>query len=430
MQETQLQFQAAQFRVALLLKRYKFGAASAAKYLGKSRGLIQSWMQIGNNHYLAKEKIKLKSFEKIVKNLRYIITKENINYFLVMRLIDLDLPVAFISKVIGLPTSTVRSWRYGKVPCEIKKFFYDRKLVEREFNKMLKHLRTDITRNNLDYYLALRLSETARKNIGHRRIGGRIISKILTKHFNQIEGVPEKTVSCWIDGNRKPWGAFPVLSDEQLIRREYNRITDELTYEHLTYHISMALFNHHGWKYSKISNELEINKELVRGWVKKGRGNPVAKIFVNKHIVESELEKYLDASELKNNEELKPQKKGNITYNSVQPKKASKDEIINESKKDDFDRDLEQELIYHLETFPTGVTSPKVLKSILIEHPDVPVVEIEKVLQNSKSIVRNRITGKWILKRFDKMVKEVGIDEDLEKIKCKHDSNDEVICSD
>ena len=84
--ETLSQYQAAQFRVALLLKKYRFGAVSAAKYLGKPRGLVQSWMQIGSKHYLAKEKIKLKSFEKILKELRKKITKEHMNYFLAKRL--------------------------------------------------------------------------------------------------------------------------------------------------------------------------------------------------------------------------------------------------------------------------------------------------------------------------------------------------------
>jgi hypothetical protein len=192
----------------------------------------------------------------------------------------------------------------------------------------------------------------------------------------------------------------------------------------------MVLFKNHDWKYSKISKVLEIKKELVRGWVKKGRGNPIAKIFVNKYIVESEVKKYLDSNELKENEEVKPEKKEKVGNKSTPIQKKVKNKIISESKKSDFDKELEQELIYHLETFPTGVTSPKVLKSILIEHPDVSIAEIEKVLQNSKSIVRNRVTGKWILKRYDKIEEDVGIDEDLERIKCKRNTNDEIICSD
>ena len=126
----------AEFRAALLLKQYKFGAALIAKYLGKSRGLVQSWMQIGNGHYLAKEKIKLKTYEKIVKKIRRRVTKNNLNYFLALRLIELKLPIAFISKILEIPTSTVRSWQYGKSPSEIKSVFYDQRLVDREFQML------------------------------------------------------------------------------------------------------------------------------------------------------------------------------------------------------------------------------------------------------------------------------------------------------
>ena len=264
MQESYNQYQAAQFRVALLLKQYKFGAAAAAKYLGKSRGLVQSWMQIGNKHHLAKEKIKIKSFEKIVKNLRRKITQDNLDYFLVMKLLELDLPVAFISRVMDLPTSTVRSWRYGKVPSEIKKFFYDEKIVKREFNKLLRNLKIEVTKNNLDYFLAVRLVEDARKKVGTRKIGGRIISQILTAHFGNIESIPEKTVSCWIDNKRRPWDAFPILMDENRVNQEYNKIIDELTYLYLNYHISKRLADKYNWKYSKISKDPGLNKK--RNW--------------------------------------------------------------------------------------------------------------------------------------------------------------------
>ncbi len=430
MKESPLEYQAAQFRVALLLRQYKFGAASAAKYLGKSRGLIQSWMQIGNKHYLAKENIKLKSFEKIVKNLRKTITRENIEYFLAKRLLALNLPVTYISKVLDLPTSTVRSWQYGKVPCEIKKFFYDSKLVDREFTRLLKFLRTETTRNNIEYYLAIRLAENVRKNLGRRRIGGRIISQILSRHFGRLKPIPEKTVSCWIDGKRKPWDAFGELADEQTIRREYLRIIDEQTFEHLTYHVSMILFNNYGWSYSEISKTLNINKELVRGWVKKDRGNPVAKTLVNINIVTAEVKKYINPDDLSLHIDV-PKPKFEIDENKPNnPVKKRIGKKGDNSDSDKFDEDLEQELIYHLETIPTGVTSAKVLKSILIDHPEATLDEIEMILHKSKDIIRSRSSGKWILKRFEDEEIEDTIDDDLAKINCKRGRDDEVICSD
>jgi predicted transcriptional regulator len=288
----------------------------------------------------------------------------------------------------------------------------------------------------MEYFLAMRLSEAARKNLGRRRIGGRIISQILTRHFGHLTPIPEKTVSCWIDGKRKPWDAFEVMADESRIRREYSRIIDELTYQHLTFHVSKQLAEEYGWKYSKISKELHLKKELVRGWIKKDRGNPVAKTYVNNDIVRNELKKYVDTSE-----KLKIIKKPDINRSTIQNKikkienkKTSKKLQINDSyiKSDvnDFDEELEQELVYHLETFPTGVTSAKVLKSILIDHNDASIEQLERVLQRSSKIVKSRFTGKWILKKYeDEFIKERTIDDDLAEINCERD-DDEVICSD
>jgi hypothetical protein len=436
MDETPLQYQAAQFRVALLLKQYKFGAASAAKYLGKSRGLVQSWMQIGNKHFLAKEKIKLKSFEKIVKRLRRVITQENIDYFLAMHLLDLDLPVAFIGRTMNLPISTVRSWKHGKIPSEIKKFFFDKKVVDNEFNKLLKSMKSETTRKNLEYFLALHISKVSRGKNGHSRIGGRTISQILTQHFILTEPIPEKTVSCWIDGKRKPWDAFTVLADQTVIKKEYNKIVNELTLKHMPYHISILLVEEHGWNYGQISDALKLNKELVRGWVKKNRGNPIAKTFVNQEIVKQEVDKFINSEDIKMKGFQQLKKTVNVVdlpNQEKQIKKKGERVIKDQVLVDDieFNLELEQELIYHLETIPTGVTSGKVLKSILIDHSDATIEEIEAILANSKEIIRSRFTGKWILKKYDNEgydSSEATIENDLAKIDCERHGNDEIIC--
>jgi hypothetical protein len=420
--------------VALLLKQYKFGAVSAAKYLGKPRGLIQSWMQIGNKHYLAKEKIRIKSFEKILKRLRRKITKENLNYFLAKRLLDLKLPVAFISKVLELPTSTVRSWRYGKVPVEIKKFFYDRHIVDNEYNKLLRKIRNEFTTRNLEYFLAIYISDITKDSPGRRLIGGRVISKILTNHFGYIEPIPEKTISCWIEGKRKPWDAFRVLMNERMVQKEFKRIVEELTVQHINYHISMELAQKHNWKYSKISKVLGINKEVVRGWVKKGRGNPVAKTFVNESVVKQQVSEFVDNDNSANypilkNSEISTRDTDNenlSTTNSLDlldPPKPSDEE------KENFYSELEKELIYHLETIPTGISSPRVLKSILIHHRNASLMDIKKVLQESKHIVQNQTNGKWMLKQFVSSQKnEPNLDEDFKRMNCRKDQDDEIIC--
>ena len=436
--ETYTQYQAAQFRVALLLKQYKFGAVSAAKYLGKSRSIIQSWMQIGNKHHLSKEKIMLKSFEKILKKLRRRLTKEHLDYFMVKRFLALELPVAFIAKILELPTSTVRSWRYGRVPVEIKRFFYDRRLIDYEFNKLLKSLKKEITTRNLEYYISLYLAKSIMVTNGRRQIGGRMISQILTTHFGYIQPIPEKTISCWIDGKRKPWDAFPVLMDEQLVQREANKIVDKLTYQYLFYHISIKLAEDYDWKYSKINSVLNLNKELVRGWVKKGRGNPVAKTFVNESIVKKEIGKYLaEEDNLKVEEQFngaKIRQVKQIVFESRLEdtiKNKTENELNKKNVKNDLNTELERELIYHLETIPTGVSSPLVLKSILIDYRESSLEEIEITLQKSEHIIQNKNNGKWMLKRFvdkENIYDELILKEDLAKINCKKGQNDEIIC--
>jgi predicted transcriptional regulator len=421
-------YQAAQFKAAMLLKKYNFGAASTAKYLGKSRGLIQSWIQTGNDHYLAKEKIKFKSFKKILKELRRNITLEHLDYFLAKRLIDLDLPAAFVSKILDIPTSTVRSWRHGKVPVEVKKYFYDDKLVDREFKKLMKFLKTDSTNRNLEYYQALNLANVARKNVGRKRIGGRIISEILTNHYGYVKPIPDKTVSCWINGSRKPWGAFKALEDEQMVQRDYKKIVDELTYQYMEYHLSKSLADKHKWKYSKISKILGLNKELVRGWIKKDRGNPVAKTYFNPDIIKNEVKKYLKEDDLRNAQ------KGRSESNLAEEHSGSKsiDSELNVetqiSVHPDLDIELERELIYHLETLPLGVSSPSVLKSILVNCQNASIKDIEKVLKLSQEIIQNDSTGKWMLKKYAEEIEEENKKDVFARFNCKERDGEKVAC--
>jgi hypothetical protein len=422
------QYTAAQFKAAMLLKKYNFGAASTAKYLGKSRGLIQSWMQIGNNHYLAKEKIKFKSFRKILKELRRNITKEHLDYFLAKRLIDLKLPAAFVSKILDIPTSTVRSWRHGKVPVEVKKFFYDDKMVNREYKKLMKYLKTDTTNRNLEYYQALKLAEVARNNVGRKRIGGRIISEILTNHYGYVKPIPDKTVSCWINGTRKPWGAFKVLEDEQMVLRDYRKIVDELTNQYLDYHLAKALADKHGWKYSKISKVLELDKELVRGWIKKDRGNPIAKTYFNPAIIKVEVNKYLKDNELSQAKQSIIESGKNFEVIDDEIDELEADLELLEPVHPDLDAELEQELIYHLETLPLGVTSPGVLKSILVNCRNASVKDIELAMSLSTHIIQNQGNGKWMLKKYAEESEGEKSKNALARFACKSNGSEYAAC--
>jgi hypothetical protein len=368
------------FRVALMLKKYKFGSNMAARYLGKPRGLVQSWMQAGESHILARQQFKLEAFEKKLKGIRRKITQENIYYLLAMKLIELELPPEFIGKHLGIPLSTIRSWKRGVAPKGVKKLFIDRNILDKEYKKLITFLKDQSTRQNMRYYLALKLSEAGAQEEGRRRIGGKTISRILTRHFRLYLPIPKETISCWIDGRRTPKNAFMALKDRKIIDEEYERIVDELTNEFMDYHISLKLYNDHGWTYSKISKTLELDKEKVRGWVTKGRGSPIAKTFVNESLVKEELQKYIVET----------------SFNGGGMETKDVVDVVIDEEEDDFDFELEDEILYHLSFFPGGLSSPQAIKSILIENKESQIEDILNILDTSKKIVRKG--NKWILK--------------------------------
>ncbi len=366
------------FRVALMLKRYKFGSNIAAKYLGKPRGLVQSWMQAGESHTLAERYFQLGAFEKKLRTVRRKITQENIYHFLARKLIDLGIPPEYIGRHLGLPLSTVRSWKAGVTPKGVNRLFIDRDAVDREFKKLMQLLRFESTRQNMFYYLSLKLSQKARQKVGRRRIGGKTISTILTGHFNLSRPIPKETITCWIDGRRKPKSAFASLKDNELIEEEYSKIVDELTGEHMNYHLAKALHDRYDWTYSKISKNLGLDKERVRGWVKKDRGNPIVKCFRNESKIEEELKNYVD--EVSNGKEAHENTEENI-------------ETLETDK--NFDEELEDEILYHLGFFPSGLSSPYAIKSILIDDKDAEIEDILEVLNKSPKITRKG--NRWVL---------------------------------
>lgn len=367
------------FRVALMLKRYKFGSNIAARYLGKPRGLVQSWMQAGESHTLAERQFQLGAFEKKLRYVRRKVTQENIYYLLALKLMDLNLPSEYIGRHLGIPLSTVRSWKTGVSPKGVNRLFVDRGLVDREFKKLIQFLKFESTRQNLMYYLSLELSERARQKVGKRRIGGKTISMILTKQFNLIRPIPKETITCWIDGRRKPKTAFDMLKDNELIEEEYKKTVDKLTYDHMDFHIAKALHDLHNWSYSKISKTLNLDKEKVRGWVKKDRGNPVAKCFKNESKIEEELKKYID-----------------LAPNGGEPLEETDKSIETLGVEKNFDEELEDEILYHLSFFPSGLSSPHAIKSILIDNKSADIEDIIKVLDNSPKILRRG--NRWVLR--------------------------------
>lgn len=273
---------AVDFRVALALSKYGFGAMYTAKQLLRSRGMVQSWKKMGEKHYLAKRNYNKDRVSKRLWKIRRVTTFKDLDYHLATKLFDYNLSSSYIAQKLEIPISTVNSWRKGNSPSSVREDFIDMELIESKFSSLLVSIKRDLTEENIDYFLSRKMSKEARKKRGgegSRSIGARTISAILKKLLN-TEPLPERTVSSWIKGERRPHNIEERLVDEDYIEERFQQLVLELTKDHIDYHVAMEL-NVRGWSYSAISLFMNLDKEKVRGWVKKGRGSPVAKTFVN-----------------------------------------------------------------------------------------------------------------------------------------------------
>lgn len=342
-----------QFRAALLLRKYKFGAQYVAKYLHAPRGLIQSWLSMSEKHALAEQRVKTKAFESIVGRLRSQVTLDNMDYLLMKELQALGVSDTCTSRLTGIPTSTVRSWRAGTIPKGFSGAFVDEAVLARELEKAMRRIKRENTAENMLYRISMRLAKEAaqvsddksdkahlrgkivgrgpvkeatslsdgklpsNKSTGaglakeapqssdgeklngksrkcNRSIGGALISQILNAHYNLNGPLSKGTVTYWIEGRRTPPSAFLGLADEDMIYEEYSQIVDALTHRYMNYHLAKRLYDEHDWPYNHISAELGEDKERVRGWVIKGRCPPIAKVYINEDIIQAELKKRLE----------------------------------------------------------------------------------------------------------------------------------------
>jgi len=285
------------FRVALALSKFGFGAMYTARQLLRSRGMVQSWKKMGERHYLARNKV---SQEKVVKRLwkiRRVTTFKDLDYHLATKLFDFELSSSYIAKKLGIPISTVNSWRKGNSPSSVRDGFMDNELIESKFNSLIASIKRDLTEENIDYFLALKISEEARTRNGRegaRNIGARSISGILHRFLN-AEVLPERTVSSWIKDERRPHNIEQKLVDEGYIDKRFKELILELTKEHIDFHIAKELAKR-DWQYPAIALFLHLNKEKVRGWIKKDRGRPVAKTFVHQEYVDRVLKTMMASS--------------------------------------------------------------------------------------------------------------------------------------
>jgi hypothetical protein len=285
------------FRVALALSKYGFGAMYTARHLLRSRGMVQSWKKMGERHYLARMPVNGDKVTKRLWKIRRVTTFKDLDYHMATRLFTYDLSSSYIAKRLGIPISTVNSWRKGNSPSSVRDGFIDTELVDSKFTSLLAGIKRDLTTEHIDYFLALRISEdSALKDDGGgtRNIGARTISGVL-KGFLGTEPLPERTVSSWIKGERKPHNIEQRLIDEEFINERFQELVLELTKQQIDYHIAMELAAR-GWQYSAIALFLHLNKEKVRGWIKKGRGSPLAKTFKDQPYVDRVLRTMLASS--------------------------------------------------------------------------------------------------------------------------------------
>jgi len=278
------------FRVALALSEYGFGAMYTAKHLLRSRGMVQSWKKMGEKHNLAKKNYSKDKVTNRLWKIRRVTTFKNLDFHMAQRLFEFNLSSSYIARKLNIPVSTVNSWRKGNSPASVREGFVDQELVESKINAILDTIKRDLTQENIDYFLTLKIANEARKARGEegvRGIGARTISQML-RDFLHIEPIPERTVSSWIKGERRPHNLELKLVDEKFIDERFNELVLELTKQHVNYHVAKALEGK-GWTYSAIALFLGLDKEKLRGWIKKDRGSPVAKTFVNKIYVERVL---------------------------------------------------------------------------------------------------------------------------------------------
>lgn len=278
------------FRVALALDEYGFGAMYTSKHLLRSRGMVQSWKKMGERHHLARKDFNKEQVKTRLWKIRRVTTFKDLDYHVASSLFDYQLSSSYISKALNIPVSTVINWRNGNSPASIKNGFIDSELIKNKLDSVLGKIKREITCENLDYFLTLRINEESHKALEGGRvrgIGARNISWML-RDLSGLQQIPERTVASWIKQERKPRNHDLRLVDEAFLDEKFHELVLMLTKQHINYHLAKAL-NKIGWTYSAIALFLGVQKEKVRGWIRKGRGSPVAKAFFDPVYVQRVL---------------------------------------------------------------------------------------------------------------------------------------------
>jgi DNA-binding transcriptional regulator YiaG len=278
------------FRVALALDEYGFGAMYTSKHLLRSRGMVQSWKKMGEKHHLARKDYNKDQVRTRLWKIRRVTTFKDLDFHVARALFDYHMSSSYISKALNIPVSTVINWRNGNSPASIKNNFVDNELIRSKLDAVLGKIKREITTKNLDYFLTLKINEESHKALDGGRvrgIGARNISWML-RDLSGSQQIPERTVASWIKQERRPRNYDQKLVDEEFLDQKFTELVLMLTKQHINYHLAKAL-NKIGWTYSAIALFLGVQKEKVRGWIRKGRGSPVAKAFFDPIYVQRVL---------------------------------------------------------------------------------------------------------------------------------------------
>ncbi len=274
--------------VARRLSALGFGAHTVANLLHRTRGVVQNWVAERNADLREPTSEEEGEIKRRLENLRRRVTLKHMDYFVATRLFGRDLSSSFISRHLGVPLTTIRTWRQGRIPLGVKEGFVDAELIERKMEVLWQDLLKELSQEDLAYHLALRMAAASQRD-GRRIVGSKVIARVLARYLG-MERLPEGTVGSWIDGERSP--RTNQFVHDEFVTERYQDLLTYLTREHLSYHLSARLRTL-GWRTRDIARQLGVPPSQVRSWITKGRVPPVARVFFDETLVERALQAHL-----------------------------------------------------------------------------------------------------------------------------------------
>ncbi len=268
------------YYTALKLGKKGLGSTTISKLIGIHRKTIQSWTVGGakphglQNFSNAIEVKRGVSF--LLLKIRRELTEKNIRFFVARELASRGYHGALISRALDADQDITYAWiRRTTGPYGIDPSFHDEELVKESADKIERQMRSNVTREHLEYYLACTLHEDYDLNAP-------TIASAL--------GVPRPTIVSWIERRIKNpiRVGGPSIASMNIGMWHVRR---ELTIKDIKYYLAIEL-HRHGLGDKIISQLLGVSSATIGGWIYRGIRPPSAneKIKVEK-IVEEELAK-------------------------------------------------------------------------------------------------------------------------------------------